>query len=607
MKKIVLVFYFLILTFFTYGQKKCGHIEYMNALYKKNPGLKAQIDLLNLKIKESISKSKNSKIAVAPEVIYEIPVVVHVIHNNSSGAIGGHNISDAQIYSQINILNEDYRRLNIDATNTPLMFQPVAADCKIQFCLATLDPNGNPTTGINRVYNGQAAFTISEEYKLKKLSYWPNDQYLNIWTCDISNGYLGYAQFPNYSGLIGIDPYSGGDATDGVVIDYGAFGNVGSSTFPYDLGRTATHEVGHWLGLIHIWGDSFCGDDYVSDTPAQEDLTGGSSCSSITSNCFGPTTTNMIENYMDYSADACMNIFTQGQKDRMRIVLDISPRRKSLLNSSACCPVGNKFAVPYKVDFEDFTYLTDHWNILNFDASSPYTKSWTAISPGAYGQSNYAMMIENDSVYTSIDTTYVDMFESPYTDLSVATNPKLDFDLAYAYGTSSSQTDSLVILYDTGCKDKWQPYQVLYGNSLISTSRIVDNFSPTVQEWKKITVDLTPLNSKKYIKFRIAVYSKGINNLYLDNINFYKDQGGFQLGLFPNPANKFLNAEVLFSGYKDVKIEGYNMLGKRIYSREFASTTSFLETLEITDVEAGVYIFRASSGSEVSVKKVMVY
>jgi hypothetical protein len=195
--------------------------------------------------------------------VYTIPVVVHIVHNTATPA---ENISDAQVYSQMDVLNEDFRRLNADASSTPSSFLDEAADAEINFCLATTDPSGLATTGITRTSTTKTSFTTSSN-DVKFATYgkaaWDRNKYLNIWVCDISGGVIGYAQFPG-----------GSASTDGVVIDYAYFGSGGSATAPYNLGRTATHEVGHWLNLYHIWGDDgtgCAGSDLVSDTPNQAD------------------------------------------------------------------------------------------------------------------------------------------------------------------------------------------------------------------------------------------------------------------------------------------------------------------------------------------------
>ncbi len=281
-----------------------------------------------IRLKAAEIKGKNLRFSALPEII-RIPVVVHVIHNSTSGNIEGSNISDAQIYSQIDVLNEDYRRMaGTPGYNT----NEVGADMQIEFFLANIDPDGHPSTGINRVYSSRRSFNVlSETSTIANLSYWDANKYLNVWVTTLSGGYLGYAEFPigNYDGLeiTDID-----EKTDGVFIDHRAFGrNTGTVEGPYAFGRTTTHEIGHWLGLIHTWGDARCGTDYCDDTPQAESSNNTVVCTPVYSSCRGTTTRNMIENYMDYTVDSCMNIFTQDQKARVRAILEISKRRQSLL------------------------------------------------------------------------------------------------------------------------------------------------------------------------------------------------------------------------------------------------------------------------------------
>ncbi|MCB0555770.1 MAG: zinc metalloprotease, partial [Phaeodactylibacter sp.] len=260
--------------------------------------------------------------------VITIPVVVHVVYNTTA-----ENVSDAQIQSQITVLNEDFRRLNADASNTPSLFASVAADAEIQFCLASVDPSGNPTNGITRTPTSVTAFSTNDNVKFNSSggkNAWPAGSYLNLWVCDISGGILGYAQFPG-----------GAAATDGVVIDYAYFGTIGTATAPFNLGRTATHEVGHWLNLRHIWGDGNCSvDDFVSDTPTA----GAPNYTGAPCTFPGPNSCNsgagdqpdMFQNYMDYSDDGCMNLYTQGQKTRMRALFDTGGARASLLTSNGC-------------------------------------------------------------------------------------------------------------------------------------------------------------------------------------------------------------------------------------------------------------------------------
>ncbi len=261
--------------------------------------------------------------------IYQIPVVVHVVHQGEP--VGeGRNISLAQIEDQMRILNEDFRRQNADTVNTQPLFRPVAADVGIEFVLARQDPDGLPTNGVVRVVGPQDSYSISEGAELGALSQWNPEDYFNVWVTRISGGKLGFAQLPISDLLPGLESASFNSLTDGIVVDYLSFGSVGSLRDRYNGGRTATHEVGHYLGLRHVWGDGGCGvDDFVEDTPPQE----RSYNFCPTGEAISCDTPDMYDNYMDLTDDACMNIFTEGQAFRMRTVLENSPRRVSLLTS----------------------------------------------------------------------------------------------------------------------------------------------------------------------------------------------------------------------------------------------------------------------------------
>ncbi len=238
-----------------------------------------------------------------------IPVVVHVVYKRSS-----ENISKTQVNSQITALNKDFRAQNADATSVPPVWQGLVADAKIEFKLAKKDPDGKTTDGITRTATTRDAFP-SFRNPVKKRSQggapgWPSDRYLNLWVCNL-DGLLGYAQFP------------GGPArTDGVVILYSAFGTTGAVQAPFDKGRTATHEIGHWLNLRHIWADTIdcSGSDFVNDTPNAAGPNYGKPTFPHLSCTNGPNG-DMFMNYMDYTDDAAMFMFSPGQVTRMNATL----------------------------------------------------------------------------------------------------------------------------------------------------------------------------------------------------------------------------------------------------------------------------------------------
>ncbi|MGI4834683.1 MAG: M43 family zinc metalloprotease [Janthinobacterium lividum] len=285
----------------------------------------------------------------AAAVTYTLPVVVHVISNGE--AVGtGTNLSQAQVQSQLDVLNEDYRNRNADGALVPSVFQALRGDAQFQFQLAGIDPSGRPLAepGIDRIdrnaqgwaappYGSPSDLAYIEDV-IKPQTSWNPDNYVNIWVMSLGGNLLGYAQLPdNTAGLGGLYPQGGLAATDGVVIQYAAFGRVGTLAANYDRGRTTTHELGHFLGLRHTWGDADCGDDYVADTPPQQTSNFGCPAFPHVSCSNGPTG-DMFMNFLDYVNDACMQLFSRNQTDRMQTVLAAgTPRRSSLPASPALC------------------------------------------------------------------------------------------------------------------------------------------------------------------------------------------------------------------------------------------------------------------------------
>jgi hypothetical protein len=248
---------------------------------------------------------------IAASTVTRIPVVVHVVWNTAE-----QNLSDEQVASQIDVLNRDFRRRNPDVENTPAPFLPLASDANIEFFLATSDPDGKPTNGIIRKQTSVTSFDANDAVKSAATGgsdAWPADRYLNLWACPLGGGLLGYAQFPG-----------GPPETDGVVILQSAFGTTGTAAPPFNLGRTATHEIGHWLNLNHIWGDdgSGCsGTDNVADTPNQGGANTGKPAFPTVS-CNNAPNGDMFMNYMDYVDDPAMFMFSAGQVARMQACLE---------------------------------------------------------------------------------------------------------------------------------------------------------------------------------------------------------------------------------------------------------------------------------------------
>ncbi len=293
-------------------ERNCGAMQEHQYLLETVPSFRTN----QLALEHACQASLRTA-AVARTGPYKITVVVHVVHNLASPA---EKISAAQVNSQIAVLNRDFRATNPDKSKTPAVFSGLVADPMIEFSLATKDPSGNATTGIVYVETAKTDFSDRGnpvKFKSKGGSNaWDTKKYLNIWVCKLEGSLLGYAQFPG-----------GPSKTDGVVILNTAFGTNGSAATPFHLGRTATHEIGHFFNLRHIWGDlpNCTGDDLVVDTPGAETAnTGKPTFPSIS--CSNGPNGDMFMNYMDYVDDDTMYMFTPGQVSRMHTTLD-GPRK----------------------------------------------------------------------------------------------------------------------------------------------------------------------------------------------------------------------------------------------------------------------------------------
>lgn len=316
------------------GLIRCSSSEYEDYLQKKYPKRmnEGQFESwIHPLIQNAAGKSQSGDVIT-------IPVVVHIIHSGQAYG-SAPNITDAQVASQITVMNQDFRKMaGTRGANT----EAVGADTKIQFALAKVDPNGNPTSGIHRVNMCQTSWSMEDiDNVVKPQTIWDPTQYMNMWSVNFSTaGLLGYAQFPSGSNLTGLAANGGLAETDGVVAGYYCFGSsdVNDGTFilgtGVDLGRTMTHEVGHFLGLRHLWGDGNCFTDYVDDTPFSSNVANAHyNCTVTQDSCPTMPGLDMVRNYMNYTMDACMNIFTNDQKARITAVMNNSPRRASLKTS----------------------------------------------------------------------------------------------------------------------------------------------------------------------------------------------------------------------------------------------------------------------------------
>jgi hypothetical protein len=340
---------------------RCSSYDYQQQLVNANPALQQVIDQEEANTAAFVANHPNG---VQSRSICVIPVVFHVVYGTTA-----QNISNQRIFDQVAVLNKDYRKLNTDASLVPSVWTSVAADCEIEFCLAQIDPSGNWTNGIDRVSSSTSSWTMDDAVKHSSsggADAWDHTKYLNVWVCNISGGQiLGYSTFPGAAADV-----------DGCVLTYQYVGVAGTIA-PYNKGRTATHEIGHWLNMRHIWGDdngSCSGTDFVSDTPNQGAENYGCPAFPHTDNCTTTSPGVMFMNYMDYTDDACMYMFTNGQKTRMWATLNGS--RASLQTSTKCQVTGiaqatlqNVFSLNPSPTNGEFTLSFENGNPENFDVT----------------------------------------------------------------------------------------------------------------------------------------------------------------------------------------------------------------------------------------------
>ena len=461
--------------------RNCSTDHNLERLLSINPEAKQSMRNIETFTQNYIQNQANQR---TEGTVYRIPVVVHVIYNTTA-----QNVSQAQIQSQIDVLNKDFRRTNPDYTLTPSEFAGSVSDTEIEFYLATTDPSGNPTTGVTRTSTTKASFTTNDDMKFTARGgkdAWNTQKYLNLWVCNMSGGILGYAQFPG----------SGAANTDGVVILTTGFGSTGNVAAPFNLGRTATHEVGHWLNLRHIWGDGGCSaDDFVSDTPLAAASNGGcptypkKSCSSN-----GGFTSDMFMNYMDYTNDACMYMFTTGQTNRMRAVLASGGFRSALSTGTVVTPP-TTCGVPANLATSAVT-------------SSTFTASWSAVS----GAASYDLQVRTGTgAWTVLNSTTTSL---SLTGASASTQYELQVRANCSGASSAYSTSKFVTTTGTGTvsycaskgnnvADEW--IKTVKLGSINNTSNAnagygnFTNLSTTLTKGVSATITITPAwKSTKY-------------------------------------------------------------------------------------------------------------
>ena len=615
------------------AQRQCGTMEVLARQLMEDPEMQQRM----LDVERHTEKFMQDG-QVHERAVVTIPVVFNIVWN-----VSAENVSDAQIATQLQVLNDDFRRLNADASNTPSVWQSIAADCEINFCMAQQDPNGNATNGIRRQNTSVTSFSTNDAMKFTSqggLDIWDRNKYLNIWVCDLGGGILGYAQFPG----------SGSASTDGVVIDYQAFGTIGSAQAPFNLGRTATHEVGHWLNLFHIWGDdgtSCSGTDNCGDTPNQADE--HYQCPTFPQvSCSNGPNGDMFMNYMDYTDDACMNVFTLGQKTRMQAVLGSGGSRQALASSPGCNPpTGCSSPSGLSATNIANTSATLNWGAVS--GATSYNLQWKLSTAGtwttvsnltgtSYGLSgltagttyNYQVQTNcsgtlssyssaasftttggscadvyepNESRNTAkvipVNTTFTAQIRTStdkdhYKFSNSSSTPKIKVDLTnlpFDYDLKLYRSNSLL---GTSQQSGTLPEQLIYNTTTISSNYIAYVYGYN-----------GAFSSTQCYTFRVSLSASnwredGSTDGPVEEIEIpvVFENAGF--GLFPNPASSEVTVEVPVTAESDVQVSIIDPSGKVAISqhRVLAKGDNRMQ-FDVSRLATGMYFVQVRNGGEI--------
>ncbi len=492
--------------------------------------------------------SRGSEATQRGTTVYTIPVVVHVVWNTAV-----QNISDAQVQSQIDVLNKDYQLLNADSVKNPAVFKPLEADIKVQFCLAKQDPAGKASTGIVRVQTTKTSFSTNDAVKYTSKGgddAWDASKYLNLWVCKIGRDVLGYAQFPG-----------GAPATDGVVILYSSFG-ITSAT-PYNLGRTATHEVGHWLNLRHIWGDdgSKCtGSDQVDDTPNQASENYGKPAFPHVTCSNGPNG-DMFMNYMDYVDDDAMHMFTLDQKDRMWAVLQAGGARASLTSSQGCSAPGGG------------TTCTDTYEPNNAKNNAK------------------AIAVNTDITAFIASSTDKDFFS--FTTVGGATNFTISLTSLpknYTLKLFNAAGKQLAVSNKTGTTDE----SITYSNTKTATYKIQVIGATTSDFDATDCYTLKVATTAGFLKEASSFAAKPVSTVVKGGVTIY-----------PQPASSYTNIRFGNEWKGMVSVTVVNGLGQ-VMNIQQVNTESGLYKLDISHLQNGMYYVKIGNSKTTVTSKIVV-
>ncbi len=578
-------------------QDRCAFDYVQQQLIEQNPEYGAELAFYRQEILPQISQQANSRTVTT---IVTIPVVVHVIHSGQPLGTGA-NLSVDRILSQIDILNEDYRRENTDSDQTPINYVDVAADVEVQFCLVNKDPEGNVSSGITRhVYSNIADINYIEN-TIKPETTWDPDHFLNIWTLDMpSSTILGYSYLPT-STIVGFP-------RDGVVINFANFGYIDEAS----RGRTCVHEVGHYLGLQHIWGaqDSegepigCTSDDGVQDTPNSDSPYYGcpnfgiSSCGSV----------DMTMNFMEYVNDNCMNLFTYGQKAIMQATL--SGIRSNLVeNAAVSCAIGDDSctdfnAGPYETGFEN--NQPNNWIVENANAD---TRTWviTQNTTNDWGPNNglgLAVYLWNINGITAAD----DYLFSPCFETKNNHTYRISFSYACAQDDNAVYNEDFAVgLSASQSSDDF---------TIPGSEWIFNDINNPYPEYNNQNLTFTA-NTDGFTSIGFHVYSPAdryalqIDDIRIEDLGTtnsaieIEEKNHIRIG--PNPSGGLFDLSMDFEKTQEqVNIRIININGQIIQEHVFHDVRQMLTDFELSEFSNGVYIFQVEASGFFLTEKVLL-
>ncbi len=540
-----------------------------------------------------------------------IPVVFHVIHNG-----GSENITQAQIMDQMRILNEDFRKKA--GTNGDKSTNPNATDMEFEFRLAQVDPNGIRHDGINRI---QSTATENASDNVKALSRWNSTKYLNIWVVkSISLGgssggtVLGYAQFPFYMNFA--------PNNDGIVIRADYVGSIQSGNTSH-MGRTLTHEVGHWVGLYHPFQDGCTGQtasncssagDRVCDTPPVSEANYGSVCDATLNSCKGdnPDLPDMINNYMDYLDGKCANTYTLGQK--ARAIAEMNLYRSAIYSNNNLAAAGilpdgsyasvaqSNIKAPYSYGFEDANITAAGWRIQNLQNGA---NGWKIDNIGYNGTKSIAFRNFN---YLAVTHTR-DEFNSPLIDISTLANPVLKVRLANAR-KSSGDVLEIGISGDFG-RTETKIYSATPSLSMATTELIPTETS----QWTTLTFDLTPYRSMTNARIRFELRNLRGNNTFIDDFSITSSTGlldnlkqEMAFNVYPNPMEGSAYAQFELKQTQHIEINICDVTGRKVSNLQQGEMQAGMHSLAInrSDLKAGIYLINVTTQNGTFAHKLVV-